>query len=156
MCAARVELYVYIHTCARARTYTCERADEIVCEWVQLGATLRAVTAAVNIANTGRPRLASTARSVRYMLSRAPPHLFPILFYPRAPPRMSNRYVRPSARPPVRYSPPLRHDRSARRYRDRELHLVCCWAEFEMNSPSCPPSFSLLPRSLSDCAIRAD
>lgn len=30
-----------------------------MCEWVQLGATLRAVNAAVNIANTaGKPRLA--------------------------------------------------------------------------------------------------
>lgn len=62
---ACVKLHVHISVCmcvcARAYMDICKRIGggerEIVHEWVQLGATLRAVTATVNIANADRPRL---------------------------------------------------------------------------------------------------
>lgn len=64
-------------------------------------------------------------------------HLFSILFYPRTPARMSNRHVRPPARPLLSLS-----------LTDRSGNIEtegCTWNEFEMNS-----------RPLLDCPIRED
>lgn len=74
----------------------------------------------------------------RYGTRFRAPHLFPILFYPRAPPRMSNRHVRSLARSLARSSAALRrHDRSARRYRGPGTAPgVLRGCEFEMNSRS--------------------
>lgn len=74
---------------ARERTKLCARVGPVRCYFT--GSNCRRKHSKHRQAVPGSP-----ARSVRYTVSRIP-HLFPILFYPRAPPRMSNRHVRPSA-----------------------------------------------------------
>lgn len=63
-------------------------------EWVQLGATLRAVTAVVNIASTDR--LPPSSIGVRYALFSFLAFFFQFYFIPLVLPRMSNRHFRPS------------------------------------------------------------
>jgi len=106
-----------------------------VCEWVQLGATLRAITAAINIANTARQVARLVPVSIGTHSSRTFRRLSSILFYPRIQARMPNRYFRPPVRSSLRYRPI-----------GREISgLKAAGSEFEMNS-----------RPLSDCPIRED
>lgn len=90
----------------------CVQGDGTVCGSVQLGATLRAVTAAINIANTARPGRTPDSGLNRYgTLSSHLSAPFPnFILSPRIPTRMSNRHCPPAHSPP----PPVT-DQSAER-----------------------------------------
>jgi len=76
-----------------------------VCEWVQLGAILRAITAAINIVNTARQAARLVPVSIGTHSSRTFQHLSSILFYPRIQARMPNRHFCLPVRSSLRFRP---------------------------------------------------
>jgi len=73
-------------------------------ERVQLGATLRAVTAAVNMAGTAAASASDPDRYTLSLPSFLPAQSSSILFYSRAPSRMSNRSTAPLVDRPIEIS----------------------------------------------------